>query len=946
MRYRTNYSRFAAASLVAIGLALSGCGGGGDGGQTEALEALEAENAELRREADEARTAQEAAEARAAEAEATRTMAEQARAAAEEAQRRAEQARDAAEVAQRVAEQARDAAEVAQRVAEQARDAAEVAQRVAEQARAEAEAAKALSDKERMAAEARATRAEADAAAAMKRADAAKTAQMTAEQDRDAAQTALDDKLRELGEVDPPRLLNLCQGTQEDGCVTGAEYHDMADALAEPYADTSSFRNQWGLGAIRADRAYANLELFYGPDVAPGEGVTVGVLDTGIDAAHHQFRNKDIRQLFLPGGTGDDGSEFSHGTAVAGLIAGEDSPALSHDAHGVAWGADLVVFSLPLGTAPELYRPTAIDQLPGRSAFLSTYLGAVLDWESRGKGVDFINASLGTSGNIENYSEEVIREHVSEGLAVLAQEGEEEKVVIIWSAGNSNGRRCEPTFPQCVGGAVVASSPELYAGLMIRAPEIQGHSVAVVAVNPEGEIADFSNRCGIAADHCIAAPGEGIRVAYFGPDNDGEPGARGTYGNRRGTSFAAPMVTGGLALMKQYFRGQLSNPDLLGRLLETADRTGNYADAQTFGRGMMDLGAATSPVGMATVALGDRVHDLGAAIDTTSLRLGTAFGDGLSRALAEQEIAAFDALGAPFWYELGGFASVPGGPSLSARLQDFQRMRAFDSEGSLAGAMQYPLFGQSAGSPAATIPLILAMRGSSSVERAGHLALAGRSLSATLPVGADLQATAITTEGVSGQKPTSGAALSWRAPDTLLGLRGGWIGERQTLLGSEPDGAFGSLAANAAFAGMVAGGTVGSWRLGAAAEIGSVSATPADGLFQDISALTTSAFAVHATRMDDDGRALRVSVSQPLRIEHGTAALSVPSGRSKAGEVIWRPVHAGLEPSGRQVDVAFQWQEPMALGAIRVGATLSREPSHVRGASPDVALLANWHLAF
>ncbi len=915
MKHRTIPSHFAVVSLIAVGLALSGCSGGGDGGRTDALAA---ENAELRKEADEARAAQEEAEARAAEAETARMTAEQAQAVAEEAQR----------------------------VAEQARAAAEEAQRVAERARADAEAAEAMSDRERMAAEARAIQAEADAEEARKRADAAEAARMTAEQERDAAQTALDDKIREIGEVDPPRLLNLCQGTHEVGCVTDAEYHDLADALAEPYAETSSFRNQWGLGAIRADQAYANLELLFGPDVAPGEGVTVGVLDTGIDAAHHQLRNKDIRQLFLPHGTGDDGSEFSHGTAVAGLIAGEDSPALSHDAHGVAWGADLVVFSLPLGTAPDLYKPITVDQLPGTSAFLKTYLGAILDWESRGKGVDFINASLGTSGNIENYSEEVIREHVFEGLAVLAQEGEEEKVVIIWAAGNSNGRRCEPTLPQCVDGAVVGSSPEFYAGLMVRAPEIQDHSVAVVAVNPEGEIADFSNRCGIAAEHCIAAPGEGIRVAYFGPGNDGEPGVRGTIGNRRGTSYAAPMVTGGLALMKQYFRGQLSNPDLLGRLLETADRTGNYADAQTYGRGMMDLGTATSPVGVATVALGDRVHDLGAAIDTTSLHLGTAFGDGLSRALAEQEIAAFDALGAPFWYELGGFAPVPGRPSLSERLQDFQRMPAINAEGSPAGAMEYPLFGQSAGSTAATIPLGLAMHGSSSVERARHLALAGRSLSATLPVGADLWATAVTTEGVSGQKPASGATLSWRSPDTFFGLRGGWIGERQTLLGSEPDGAFGSLASNAAFAGMDASGTFGPWQFGATAEIGSVSATPEGGLFQEISALTTSAFAAHATRLGNAGRALRISVSQPLRIEQGTAALAVPSGRSKEGEVTWRPVHAGLEPSGRQMDLAIHWQEPMALGAMRVGATLSREPSHVRGASPDVALLANWHLAF
>lgn len=91
-------------------------------------------------------------------------------------------------------------------------------------------------------------------------------------------------------------------------------------------------------------------------------------------------------------------------------------------------------------------------------------------------------------------------------------------------------------------------------------------------------------------------PGDGVALAYFGPDEEtGAPGARRTW-VAGGTSFAAPMVTGGLAVMKHGFRGQLSNTDLLAPLPETADRSGRYADAKTYGRGLMDLAAATSPM--------------------------------------------------------------------------------------------------------------------------------------------------------------------------------------------------------------------------------------------------------------------------------------------------------------------------------------------------------------
>ena len=403
-------------------------------------------------------------------------------------------------------------------------------------------------------------------------------------------------------------VVDPCIETHDQGCVSDTEYEELADAIAEPLRETSSFENQWGFSTIRLDQAYANLELQHGPDVTPGEGVTVGVLDTGIDAAHFQFRNKNIIQRFLPGSVGDDGSELSHGTAVASIIAGEDYPRHPYDAHGIAWGADLVFFALPLGDPPDTYDPVTVDDLPGIDAFLLEYVGETLDWRHDGQSISFLNMSLGVSGLIENFSETDLRTHVASGLAKLTQEDSDEKVLLVWAAGNANGLSCVIDVPECVNGEVEASSAGLMAGLTAWIPELREHSVAVVAVRPEdGEIADFSNRCGIAAENCIAAPGEVVRVAYFGPDGDANPRVRGTarFG---GTSLAAPMVTGGLALMKHHFRDQISNTDLLARLLQTANRSGPYADATIYGRGLMDLGAATSPVGETTVAMGALVQ--------------------------------------------------------------------------------------------------------------------------------------------------------------------------------------------------------------------------------------------------------------------------------------------------------------------------------------------------
>jgi len=127
-----------------------------------------------------------------------------------------------------------------------------------------------------------------------------------------------------------------------------------------------------------------------------------------------------------------------------------------------------------------------------------------------------------------------------------------------------------------------------------------------------------------------------------------------------------------------------------------------------------------------------------------------------------------------------------------------------------------------------------------------------------------------------------------------------------------------------------------------------VSASAEGGLIADLSPLTTSAFALRAERaLNDEGGALSVSLSQPLRVEAGRARLSVPVGRTKDGRVLRRPLAAELAPSGRQIELAAAWRRPLGADTeLRLGAVWTRHPGHAAAAEPDLTLLAGLRHTF
>ena len=157
-----------------------------------------------------------------------------------------------------------------------------------------------------------------------------------------------------------------CPVATVKGCLTKAEYETELASTVEDIRSSPGLEGRWGLEAINVAEAWAHLRVVRGTE-QPGLGVTVGVIDTGIDLSHPTFQEGaaagKVTEEFLLGAVDETGVELSHGTGVASIIAGRVNPMYTYPFTGIAPYATLKMFAIPLGDPPPPDVPIAPVEL-------------------------------------------------------------------------------------------------------------------------------------------------------------------------------------------------------------------------------------------------------------------------------------------------------------------------------------------------------------------------------------------------------------------------------------------------------------------------------------------------------------------------------------------------------------------------------------------------------
>ena len=738
--------------------------------------------------------------------------------------------------------------------------------------------------------------------------------------------------------------------------------------------------NKYHLDMINAAAAYAR--------GATGAGETILIMEYGVYENHREFSGDGKIETgisrFLP----PDDIRPSHGTAVTALAVGNRDGEMIVNAEGKDEGVNMhgVAFD-----AKAYVWQTRTRGDPGRIIDLQVPIASVVSTKTRDQGnVEFlepiflrdegaiINFSHSPmSGAISVYDGEVVKEHLAMTAALLAQSDKSpaDKKIVVWSAGNAGGLVDDNEAP------VVSDSPNLVQGLGVYFPELRGHVLAVVSLQEDGSLASYSSRCGIAKDFCIAAPGDKLVSADWLGESD--------YILFGGTSAAAPVVSGSLAVLRQFFRRQLGNTELVNRLLATANREGRYTDSDTYGHGLVDLDKATRPVGqMSTGLSGDPNRQPLAGIRFALS--GDAFGTAMQAQLAEVEFAAFDELDAPFFLSADTWVSQAARDDAGRREQHDMTLTPVSSfnggdghrgttlslgfnddsndivDARLSFAHGWWLsYGDQAGRALglyAHAPLQLDGGEVMMNHFSDSLAFASPYLSLVRDgpgvgwkrggggrFGFALMQGSPLFDGY--QKPGGerglGAVLDMRLSRGLW-LQAGAVREREDFLGARLQGALGEAQGTTGFFGVNGAWVLGDagandgigddmrankpWRLLASAYLGRTRAQVNGGLVQEIDPLTSSAFSIGAVRESvwrrDDWFGLRLS--QPLRTDRGNLKMRLPAGRTRYGEMVTNDHTLNLAPAGRHLQVEAVYHVPLAGGALQATLGMERHPQHDR----------------
>ena len=356
-----------------------------------------------------------------------------------------------------------------------------------------------------------------------------------------------------------------------------------------------------------------------------GKGSTIGILDSGVDIDNPEFAGRIKYTHDTMFGLGDVEDVKGHGTHVAGIAAASMD---GSGTMGVAPDADLAIVRITNSNSYSMSSAraglswlvdntdTVVANISANTSYSSAYRDSLTN---QGNGT-FTSDDINYGGT--NYYNMEDPEQWADAL-----KGSE--MVLVVAAGNQDNLYVQN--PATFASATDAEGSLLLGGKMIVAGmwnaafnQIEGAKSGHVCKDWTGSECNDKYR---TSDFYLLAPGAGIDSTWYD----------GTYKIQSGTSMAAPVITGAVAVLHQqwpYMKGE----NLVQVLLQTANKAVDGYDVKTHGQGLLDLKKATEPIGGLGISTTGRMG----AVSEISGSLSFA-GDGALSALSD--IKAVDAIG-------------------------------------------------------------------------------------------------------------------------------------------------------------------------------------------------------------------------------------------------------------------------------------------------------------
>ena len=391
------------------------------------------------------------------------------------------------------------------------------------------------------------------------------------------------------------------------------------------FYETGEYLNTNGLEAINAAARYA--------DGATGDGVVVSIFDSGIDVDHPEFAGRVLLDQSYGYFTDDtDVTDFNgHGTHVAGTIAAARDGG-STGTHGVAFESQLMIFQ---GVERDVGDTLTVDLNDALADATNRSVEGGAIAMNHSWGLQYIWGATVTIGDVVNRAD--LENFLGGTLISAFNNANANGLVNVWASGNTSETE--------VG---------IYGGVPVYMPEYADHWLVVGALDANDQIASFSNRCGMAQDICLVAPGVDVNSTYL----------EGQYARASGTSMAAPHVTGSIALLKSNFP-ELTSAQVVQILKDTARDLGAAGVDAVYGHGALDLENAVAPQGTLTIEmaenLGIQTHN---AQDTNII--GGAAAPALAAALSGETMMLTDIYARGYDADMGVFVDETNMTRLSA----------------------------------------------------------------------------------------------------------------------------------------------------------------------------------------------------------------------------------------------------------------------------------------